>query len=72
MSMSMAEFQARVEEKAATLKPGRALLTVIAAVLFAVGWLVGQAVRFVWTMIAWAWAASVVGFHTARHGDGGD
>ena len=70
MSVSLAEFQARVEEKATSLHPGRAVLTVVAALLYAVGWLIGLLFKAAWAVIAWGWAAAVVGFTSARSHDG--
>lgn len=71
MSVSLAEFQAQVEAKATTLRPGRAVLTVVAAILYSIGWLIGLLFKAVWAVIAWGWAASVVGFQSARRGDSG-
>lgn len=55
----------QVDENARELRPGRVVLTVVFAVLFAIGWLVGAVFRAVWLVIAWAWAAAVVGFNTS-------
>ena len=53
----------QVDADARELRPGRVVLTVIFAVLFVVGWVVGAVFRAVWLVIAWAWAAAVVGFN---------
>jgi hypothetical protein len=60
------QFVERVENEARQIRPGRTVLTVIAAVLFAVGWLVGLVVRGVWLLISWSLAAAKVGFADAR------
>ena len=56
----------RVDAEARTYRFSRAVLNIITAVLFAVGWLIGIVFRGVWLVLAWAWAAAVVGFRTAR------
>jgi hypothetical protein len=45
---------------------GRAALTGIAAVLWAVGWLVGKLVAGVWFVVAWVFAAVRLGWRDAR------
>lgn len=56
----------RIEERARTLKPSRAVLGIVALPLYAVGWFVGIVVRAVWFVLAWAWTATVVGFRTGN------
>lgn len=56
----------QVRAEARELDPAKVLLTVLFVLPFALGWLVGVAVRAVWTVFAWTWTAVVVGFRTAR------
>jgi drug/metabolite transporter superfamily protein YnfA len=62
-----------ITARAREARPGRMLLTVLAAVLFAVGWLFAQAVTRtekavggLWLAVAWCWFAVVEGFRQAR------
>lgn len=63
--MNFAALVERVDSDARELRARRVLLTIITAVLFAVGWLIGAVFRAVWLVVAWAWAAAVVGFKVA-------
>lgn len=56
----------RVRDESRDLDPARVLLTIVAVIPFALGWLVGVAARALWIVVAWAWAAAVVGFRTAK------
>ena len=56
----------RVDADARELRPHLLVLTVITAVLFAAGWIVGQVSRGIWLVVAWMWAAAVVGFKSAN------
>ena len=56
----------RIDAEARSYRFRRAALTLVAAILFSVGWLIGIAFRAVWIVLAWAWAAAVVGFRMAR------
>jgi len=58
----------RIREEARALTPVRSLLTLIAAVLFGLGWVVSKAVGVVWLGIAWAVAAVKVGWRSGRDG----
>lgn len=69
--MKFKQLLERVDTDARELKPHLVVLTVIAAVLFVVGWLIGKAFRAVWLLFAWAWAASKVGFKVAIGKDDG-
>lgn len=60
----MAVLSVPVEEirrEARALDPVKVLLTILFALPFALGWLIGA----LWTVIAWAWTAGVVGFRAA-------
>jgi hypothetical protein len=54
----LTSFQDRVAAKATEVKVSRLLLSIPAAVL----WLVGAAVGLVWFLLAWCWAALIIGF----------
>lgn len=60
----------QVRAEARELDPVKVLLTVLFVVPFALGWLAGMTMRAVWTVFAWTWTAAVVGFRTARPGEG--
>jgi hypothetical protein len=47
-------------------RPGRAALTVIAAVLFGLGWVACRALAGAWFVIAWCGAAVAEGWQSAR------
>jgi len=57
-----------INTQAREIEFGRVALTVIAAVLFGVGWLVGKTVRLVWLALAWSFVAVRVGFQQGRTG----
>jgi hypothetical protein len=57
-----------VREQAAKADPAKALLTALALVPFVLGYVVALVVRTAWTVLAWTWAAVVVGW---RAGYGG-
>jgi hypothetical protein len=62
-------FQDRVAAKATEVKVSRLLLSIPAGVL----WLLGAVVGLVWFLIAWGWAALVIGFSDgARRESDGD
>lgn len=52
------EINARARE----VHLGRTLLTVLAAVLFGLGWIVAKTVRVIWLAIAWSAVAVKVGW----------
>jgi hypothetical protein len=58
----------RISERARTASPGRVVLTVIAAVLFGLGWVTYKALAGVWFVIAWCGAAVAEGWQSARAG----
>jgi hypothetical protein len=69
--MDFRQIRDRVDIEARELKPHLLALTIVTAVLFALGWLVGVAFRGVWLVVAWALAAAKVGFNAGRgKGDG--
>lgn len=61
----------RIHDRAHAARPGRAVLTVLTAPLWLIGWLVGM----LWLALAYAGAAVAVGFTDAkerRHRPSGD
>jgi len=52
----------RIDAEARQLDPARVLLTILAAIPFVIGWLLGKA----WLVLAWLWTAAVVGWREAR------
>ena len=66
--MNFRTLRDQVETEARELRPHLVVLTIITAVLFAVGWLVGVVFRGVWLVVAWAWTAARVGFRAGRGG----
>jgi hypothetical protein len=62
-----------ITARARDARPGRMLLTLLAALLFAVGWLFAQAVTRtekvgagLWLTAAWCWFAVAEGWRQAR------
>lgn len=64
--MNFRQIREQVDADARELKPHLVALTLITAVLFAVGWVVGLVFRGVWLLVAWALAAAKVGFNAGR------
>jgi membrane protein required for beta-lactamase induction len=56
----------RITEEARQVHPGRTLLTVIAAILFGLGWLVAKAFGVTWFALVWAAVAVREGWREAR------
>lgn len=52
----------RIREEAHSLKPLRTLLTFLASVLFALGWVASRTLGVIWAGLAWAYAAVIVGW----------
>ena len=55
-----------ITQQAREVRPGRAVLTVIAAVLFAVGWVVAKTFGVLWFSLVWAGCAVREGHRSAR------
>ena len=64
--MNFRTVSEQVETEARELRPHLLALTIVTAVLFAVGWLVGFVFRGIWLVMAWAWTAAKVGFRAGR------
>lgn len=56
----------RITAEARAAHPGRTLLTIVAAVLYGVGWVAAKTVAVVWLGLAWSFAAVKVGWQDAR------
>lgn len=52
----------RIDAEARQLDPAKVLLTILAAIPFVIGWLLGKA----WLVAAWLGTALVVGWREAR------
>jgi hypothetical protein len=56
----------RITAEARDVEIGRAILTLIAAVLFAIGWVAAKVVGVVWLSLAWSATAVRLGWSEAR------
>lgn len=56
----------RIERRARQARPGRAVLTAVAAILFGLGWLAYKACAVTWLAAAWCGSAVVEGWMSAR------
>ncbi len=61
----------RITAEAREAQFGHTALTLIAGVLYGLGWVVGKAFGLVWLALAWAWTAVKLGFTEARGSTGG-
>ncbi|MDI9885913.1 hypothetical protein QMZ92_16385 [Streptomyces sp. HNM0645] len=52
----------RISAEAREIRFGPALLTLVAGVLFALGWLAAKVCRAMWAVVAWTFAAVRVGW----------
>ena len=58
----------RIEQRARQAHPGRAVLVVIASVLFGLGWLACRACAAAWLALAWCGSAVIEGWMSAKAG----
>jgi uncharacterized membrane protein YedE/YeeE len=58
----------RIEARARQARPGRAVLVVIASLLFGLGWLAYRACALAWLALAWCGSAVIEGWQTAKTG----
>jgi uncharacterized membrane protein YedE/YeeE len=58
----------RIERRARQAHPGRVLLTLLAALLFAVGWVAFKLCAITWLAAAWAGSAVIEGWSSAKAG----
>jgi len=56
-----------ITEQARQVRPGRALLTLVAGVLFGLGWVTSRVFAILWLACIWSWTAVRVGWE-AEHG----
>ena len=56
----------QIGERARHARPGRTLATVLAGVLFSIGWLAAKAFSVAWLAFTWCWAAVSVGWEAAH------
>lgn len=60
----------RITAEARAIRPAHTLLTLIAAVLYGIGWLAGKVLGGIWLALAWSATAVKVGWTEARDGRG--
>jgi hypothetical protein len=58
----------RIDRRARQARPGRVLLTLIAAILFGAGWLAYKTCAVTWLAAAWCGSAVAEGWQSARAG----
>ena len=58
----------RIEARARHARPGRAVLVVVASVLFALGWAACKACAVAWLAVAWCGSAVIEGWQSAKAG----
>lgn len=58
----------RIRAEAQALRPLRTLLTLLASLLWALGWLAAKSVGVLWAGVAWSLAAAKVGWSDGRGG----
>ena len=71
MTVLRGELAGRVAIEAARVRPGRALLTVLAAAFWALGWLAAAVFTVVGVAVRWSVAAVLVGWADGRAMTGG-
>lgn len=55
----------RISAEARQVELGRSLLTILAAVLYALGWLLAKVVIVLWLIVAWTFTAIRLGWRDA-------
>lgn len=58
----------RIGRRARHARPGRAVLVIIASVLFGLGWLACRACAVAWLAVAWCGSAVIEGWSSAKAG----
>ena len=58
----------RIEQRARQAHPGRVLLTLLAGLLFALGWAAYKACAVAWLALAWTGSAVIEGWSSAKAG----
>lgn len=59
----------KIRAEAANIRPLHTLLTLIAALFYATGWLAFKTFAIIWATVAWSVAAVKVGFMEAKAAD---
>lgn len=62
---------ARITAEARNVQFAHTALTLVAAVLYGIGWAAGKVLGAVWLVLAWSATAVKVGWQEARRSDGG-
>lgn len=55
----------RINAEARDIHPGRTLLTIIAAVLYGIGWIARKTFVVLWLILTWSWTAIRLGWQEA-------
>lgn len=55
-----------ITAQAREVKPARTALTLVAGVLFGVGWVAAKAFEVLWLAVTWSWTAVRVGWESAH------
>lgn len=58
----------RINDRARDVRPARVLLTLLAGLLFATGWVAFKACAVTWLAAAWCGSAVIEGWQTAKAG----
>ena len=58
----------RIEHRARHARPGRAVLVVVASLLFGLGWAAYKLCAVTWLAVAWFGSAVIEGWQTAKTG----
>jgi hypothetical protein len=61
----------RINSEAGQIRFGRTMLTMLAAVLFAIGWTAAKLFGALWLIVSWTLTAMKVGWVEARKSSGG-
>lgn len=69
MATTIAGVIERIDTEARDLRPGRVLLTLIAAPFFVIGWVAAHVAAGVWRVVTWCWVAILVGYRVANGKD---
>ena len=56
----------RITEQAREVRPGRTILTLIAGLLFGLGWVLAKVFAVLWLCFTWSWAAVRVGWQSGH------
>jgi len=62
----------RITTQAKQVRFGHTILTILAAILFSLGWVVAKVFSAIWLVLAWSVTAVKVGWQDGRRGSGDD